>query len=80
MFYVRLKSVINGRNELREYSIRMATHSLIDVEYHPGGWDDMCVNNVWPHLRFQHEEDAIAYCLAVGNTYSTKIPEQSVVI
>ena len=80
MFYVRLKSAINGRNELRKYSELMATRGFIDVEYHLGGWDDMCIHNVWPHLRFQHEEDAIAYCLAVGNTYSTKIPEQSVAI
>jgi hypothetical protein len=33
------------------------------------------MNNAAPHLKFEFEDDALAYVLTNGGSYSTSIPE-----
>lgn len=44
------------------------------VEYCKGGWQDMVVANVRSHLKFDCEDDAIAFGLATGSAVHTSIP------
>lgn len=68
MYYVIIGR-LNGRNDYYNMSITLRKHGYDEVEYCSG---DECSP---PHLRFMYEEDAVAYCLTTGNTYSTKIPD-----
>jgi hypothetical protein len=44
------------------------------VEYNAGGWSDMQLRTVAPHLKFYVESDAIVYVLTVGGKVSKTIP------
>lgn len=44
------------------------------AEYYSGGWVDASVCSVAPHLKFEHEADAIAYVLAYGGEICKEIP------
>ena len=74
-FYITIDR-LNGRHQLMLLAEKLLTKGFDDrVEYHEGGWSDGMIRNTAPHLRFESEDDAIAYVLAYGGTYSTKIPE-----
>lgn len=79
-YYVRIKRM-NGRNDFYQLAKTLDEHGYADrVEYHEGGWNDHMIHNAAPHLRFDNEGDAVAYCLTYGCTYSTAIPEDLPVV
>lgn len=45
-----------------------------NVEYNTGGWMDKEIHTVLPHLKFDEEQDAIAYVLTYGGTVSKTLP------
>ncbi len=58
---------INGRRELCEFVDRIAPNGFGDrIEYSNGGWFDREPGSIAPHLKFDYEDDAIAYSLAFG--------------
>lgn len=73
-YFVRIKRM-NGRNDFYELAKTLNEHGYGDrVQYSPGGWNDNMISNAAPHLKFEHEDDAVAYCLTYGCTMSTSIP------
>lgn len=44
------------------------------VEYHEPGWMDLSPNRVLPHLKFEYEDDAIAYVLTFGGEMKESVP------
>lgn len=74
MYYVIVDS-LNGRNEYADFALWVMQRE-IEVEYFPGGWMDKVVEGVWPHLRFENREDALAYVLAKGGEVLTEIPKR----
>lgn len=44
------------------------------VEYHRGGWEDHSISTVSPHLKFEYEDDAIAFSLAYGGVVQRDVP------
>lgn len=73
-FYVRIRR-LNGRNDHCRLADWVNRSGLGAVDYNEGGWNDGMIHNAAPHLRFDLEEDAIAYVLANGGTYTTRVPE-----
>lgn len=73
-FYVQIKR-LNGRSDHADLGEWLNSSGVIVAEYYEGGWADGCVKNVAPHLRFEKEEDAVAYVLAHGGSYMTRMPE-----
>lgn len=57
--------------ELNEWVLE---HGNPSVDYHSGGWSDGHIYLVAPHLKFEREEDALAYMLTKGGTLSKSIP------
>ena len=73
-YYVRIKR-LNGRNAFYELATNLSKYGYGDnVEYFHVGWCDDMVDNSAPHLRFNNEGDAVAYCLTYGCTMSTTVP------
>ena len=76
-YYVRIKR-FNGRNDFYQLAKTLNEHGYVDrVEYFPGGWNDHMISNAAPHLRFNDEDDAVAYCLTYGGTVSIYMPENA---
>lgn len=73
-FFVKIKK-LNGRNDHAILGAWLNQSGVIEIDYHEGGWADQCINNLYPHLKFEREEDAIAYVLAHGGFYTTLVPE-----
>lgn len=74
-YYVRIER-LNGRQNTRRLGEWLNSSGVIGADYNEGGWADGMVKNVSPHLRFEREDDAIAYVLAHGGNYMTHIPEE----
>jgi len=73
-YYVRINRM-NGRNDFYNLAKNLDEHGYDDrVEYFKGGWIDNLIYTAAPHLKFVLEEDALAYSLTYGTTYSTIIP------
>jgi len=67
MFYYIEITRINGRNDMLNLSARLDARGYEDtVEYWAGGWEDTQLHIIRPHLRFQNEQDAMAYSLTYG--------------
>lgn len=66
---------MNGRNDHAILGHWLNESGVIEVDYCEGGWSDGMIHNIAPHLKFDQEADAVAYVLAHGGSYSTKIPE-----
>jgi len=73
-FYVKIRR-LNGRQDHALLGEWLNQSGVIEVDYHEGGWADQCINNIHPHLKFEKEEDAMAWVLAHGGNYTTRIPE-----
>ena len=66
---------LNGRVGFVDLAEDLLNKGFEDrVEYFSGGWIDNMVTAVYPHLKFENEDDAIAYVLACGGTVTTKLP------
>lgn len=66
---------INGRYDFVELVSKLQMRGFEDrVEYSEGGWQDYMMHTVQPHLKFDNEDDALAYVLAFGGEISKEIP------
>jgi len=66
---------INGRRGLYTLASHISTNGFGDrVEYSDGGWADHEPGTVKPHLKFEFEDDAIAYSLAFGGKIIRHLP------
>lgn len=73
MIYVRIKR-LNGRQDHADLGSWLNQSGVFEVDYREGGWDDRHLGNIAPHLRFEKEEDAVAYVLANGGEISKTLP------
>ena len=73
-YYVKIRR-LNGRSDHVNLGLWLNQSGVVEVEYFEGGWADRSVYNLFPHLKFEREEDAIAYVLAHGGAYSRTVPE-----
>jgi len=74
-YYVQIPR-INGRKGHADLGTWLNTTGIGEVEYHEGGWSDGHINSIAPHLKFEREEDALAYVLTKGGNFSREIPEK----
>jgi len=72
--YIRIPR-INGRLDLCKLGEWLNNNGLSEVDYDPGGWQGDSMNNAAAHLKFESEDDALAFVLAHGGVYSTVVPE-----
>ena len=73
-FYVKIER-LNGRNDHAILGAWLNQSGVGEVDYYEGGWSDQQRYNIRPHLRFEREDDAIAYVLAHGGEISKTLPE-----
>lgn len=73
-FYVKIDR-INGNSEWYPLVHKLHEGGYKNVEYHEGGWVDNCVYSAAPHLKFEVEEDALAYVLTYGGECYREIPQ-----
>ena len=73
-FYVKIKR-LNGLNDHTILGSWLNQSGVGEVDYHRGGWSDQMLYNLYPHLKFEREDDAIAYVLAHGGEITRSIPE-----
>jgi hypothetical protein len=74
MFYVVIPR-INGRQDMLNIATTLDERGYEGrVEYNEGGWMDRELETVLPHLRFNDEQDAIAYVLTYGGMVSKTLP------
>lgn len=74
MWYVEVER-ISGRYKFVEIVEKLNIRGFEDrVEYSEGGWQDMMLHTVSPHLRFSCEDDALAYVLAFGGEITKELP------
>lgn len=73
-FYVRIDRM-NGRSDHMRLGDWLNRSGVVETHYYKGGWDDNHVHSIAPHLKFEREDDAIAYVLAHGGSYTTTVPE-----
>ena len=72
--YIQVEK-INGRNGLAELAEKLSRLGFEDtVLYNEGGWQDNSIEIAHPHLRFENEQDAVAYVLAFGGRISKVLP------
>jgi hypothetical protein len=71
--YVRIKK-LNGRQGHAELGTWLNQSGVGEVDYFEGGWVDSIMPVVAPHLKFDIEEDAMAYVLAHGGEISNTLP------
>ena len=72
-YYIEIPR-INGRNDMARLSHRLYICGYKDsVEYCAGGWADSDLEVIRPHLKFEDEQDAVAYSLTYGVNVS-KVP------
>jgi hypothetical protein len=73
-WYVKIPK-INGRINFVLLAEQLGIRGFDDrVEYHEGGWEDNVLETTLPHLKFEFEDDAIAYILAYGGEISKTVP------
>lgn len=72
-YYVRIPR-INGRMDHYLMGAWLEQSGILEVDYCEGGWSDGHMYNLAPHLKFEREEDATAYVLAKGGSYSRELP------
>ena len=73
-WYVALEGV-NGRYNFYQLVHKLHERGYTDkVEYFQGGWMDREVGTVKSHLKFEDEQDALAYALATGGKVSREVP------
>lgn len=65
---------LNGRYAKAELVSKLNACGISEAEYFPGGWLDNSMSNVFPHLRFQDEEDALMYALKFGGEVLNEPP------
>jgi len=66
---------LNGRLDFALLAEKLNIKGFEDrVEYHSGGWSDYNLESTRPHLKFENEDDAVAYVLAHGGSYGTTVP------
>lgn len=69
---------INGRFDFVELVDKLNIRGFEDrVEYSEGGWRDYMMFTVQPHLKFENEDDALAYVLAFGGEITKSLPVQT---
>jgi hypothetical protein len=76
IYYIRIKK-LNGRRDFVELAEKLYDRGYDDrVEYHAGKEIPygQGLEGIDPHLKFNNEEDALAYVLAYGGTILTHIP------
>ena len=71
-FYVR--ATVIGRYDYLQLAAWLEQSGIGEAEYFDGGWTDYHVEPVASHIKFELEEDAVAYVLTHGGSYSTKVP------
>lgn len=71
--YVRIKK-LNGRQDHANLGLWLNQSGVVEVDYFEGGWVDSILPVVAPHLKFDIEEDAMAYVLAHGGEISKTLP------
>ena len=75
-WYVEINPV-NGRYEFCQLVEKLQSSGAGErIEYFGGGWMDKSVSTISPHLKFEFEDDALAYVLAHGGTVSTEPPQK----
>jgi hypothetical protein len=74
MIYVRIERM-NGRGDHVKIGEWINQSGTGLVYYNAGGWCDRGLGHIAPHLKFENDEDAIAYVLANGGEISKTIPE-----
>lgn len=72
--YVRIRK-LNGRQDHADLGSWLNQSGVCEVDYFEGGWGDTSMNNIAPHLKFEREEDAMAWVLAHGGEISKTLPE-----
>ena len=71
MYYYVSIARLSGRQDFYQLAKQLDEHGYDDrVQYFSGTLADF----IAPHLRFEDEGDAVAYCLTNGCTYSTSEP------
>lgn len=79
-WYVEIPK-INGRFEFVDLVEKLNIKGFEDrVEYYSGGWADDMLETTQPHLKFENEDDALAYILAYGGAISRTVPVRSVYV
>lgn len=74
MWYVVVDKII-GRYDYIDLATRLNYRGIEDrVEYSEGGWQDNNLKIVLPHLRFEFEDDALAYVISYGGKVVNDIP------
>ena len=63
-----------------ELFIKLSQSGYTDVHYDNGGWIEYEVKYVMPHLRFENEEDAMAYKLSHGGKVRTTKPYRTTLV
>lgn len=75
--YIQIEP-LNGRRSVYDLASKLETKGFGDgVEYNSGGWNDRQLGNIAPHLKFEDDEDAIAFVLAYGGKISKTLPVAS---
>jgi hypothetical protein len=73
-YYVRVPKIA-GRKHLVLFSEKLSNAEFGDrIEYHDGGWMDNSVEAVFPHFKFEFEDDALAFVLAHGGEIAKVLP------
>jgi len=72
--YVRIKK-LNGRQDHATLGEWLNQSGVFEVDYFEGGWVDSVLPVIAPHLKFEIEEDAVAYILAHGGEITKELPE-----
>jgi hypothetical protein len=73
-FYVPI--ALMGRGNYLWMAQWLEQSGVKEVEYFEGGWMDNEVEAIQSHLKFEREDDAIAFVLMHGGTCSTELPKK----
>jgi len=73
MVYVKIER-LNGRRDHANLGEWLNQSGLGEVDYCEGGWNDRQLGTLLPHLKFENEEDAVAFVLAHGGEISRTLP------
>jgi hypothetical protein len=72
-YYVKIPR-LNGRKDHAELGKWLLQSGAIEVDYFSGGWNDRDTDLVHSHLKFEIEQDAIAFSLAHCCQISKSVP------
>ena len=73
-YYVQLH--LAGRGAYYQIAQWLDQSGVGHAEYFGGGWMDNETDSIQPHLKFEREDDALAFVLAHGGTCSKEIPKK----